>query len=169
MRYVSRTSVLYAAIAAVFLATVPGAILTIVRTGDPYLFTERFFQDILARLSGPGRLRFIIQPTVAIFLGLRSGIKDAQVGLPPFLWALVFHRELRGEMLRSGIASIRDLVAVAILLDIISQFLIFHNVRPGAALLVGPVLITLPYVVTRALANRAVHRRNHLAQTTHSS
>lgn len=169
MRYVSRTSVLYAAVAIVLLASLPGAILTIIRTGDPYLFTEGFFQDILSRLSGPGRLRFIIQPTVALFLGLRSGIKDAQAGLPPFLWALAFRREHRHEMLRTGFISIRDLVAVAILLDVISQLLIFHNVRPGAALLVGPVLITLPYAFTRALANRVLHRKYHLAPTAHSS
>jgi hypothetical protein len=167
MRYVSRTSVLYAAVAAVLLAAVPGAILTIVRTGNPYLFTERFFQDIFARLSGPGRLRFIIQPTVAIVLGLRSGIKDAQADLPPFLWALAFHSEHRRELLRSGFVSIRDLLAVAILLDVISQFLIFHSVRPGAALLVGPVLITLPYAVTRALANRVAHGKTHFAPTAH--
>lgn len=169
MRYVSRTSVLYTAVVIALLAALPGAILTIIRTRDPYLFTEGFFQDILARLSGPGRLRFIIQPTVAVLLGLRSGIRDAQAGLPPFLWALAFHREHRRELLRSGLVSIRDLVAVAILLDVISQFIIFHNVRPGAALLVGPVLITLPYAVTRAVANRVAHRKNYLAPTTHSS
>jgi len=128
-------------------------------TGDPYLFTERFFQDILARLSGPGRFRFIVQPIVAMLLGVRSGIQDAQAGLPPFVWALVFHGAHRRQLLRSAFASIRSLAAVAILLDIISQFLIVHEVCPGAALLVGPVLITLPYVSVRALANR-IARRN---------
>ena len=168
MRYVSRTAILYALVAAVLLAVLPGAILTIIRTGDPYLFTEGFFHDVLARLSGPGRLRFVIQPSVAIFLGLRSGMKDAHDGLPPFLWALAFHREHRSALLRSGLVTIRDLVAVAILLDVISQFLIFKNVRPGAALLVGPVLITFPYAVTRALANRVMHKQNYLAPTTHT-
>ena len=102
----------------------------------------------MARLSGPGRLRFIVQPTVAILLGVRSGIRDAREGVPPFLWALAFHGKHRRELFRSAFVSIRDLVAIAILLDVISQFLIFHEVRPGAALLVGPVLITLPYVVS---------------------
>ena len=169
MSTVSRTSVLYAVVIAVLLAALPGAIRTIIRTGDPYLFTERFFQHILARLSGPGRLRFIVQPTVAIALGLRSGIKDAREGCPPFLWALVFHASRRRELLRSAIASIRDLVAIAILLDIISQFLIFHEVRPGAALLVGPVLITLPYVTARALSNRIVRKRGPLTPSAHVS
>src|SRR5215470_10469372 len=169
MPSVSRSSILYAVVIAALLTALPGAIIKIIHTGDPYLFTERFFQDILARLSGPGRLRFIFQPTVAIFLGVRGGIKDAHHGLPPFLWALTFHREHRIEMLRSGLLSIRDIVAIAILLDIISQFLIFHNVRPGAALLVGPVLITLPYALSRAVANRIVRRKSHLPASVHTS
>src|ERR1700751_227197 len=163
------SAVLYAVVIAVLLAAVPGAIRRIVQTGDPYLFTERFFQDIVARLSRPGRLRFVVQPTVAIMLGVRSGIKDAQAGFAPFLWALAFHGIYRRKLLRSAFASIRNLVAVAILLDLISQFLIFHEVRPGAALLVGPVLITLPYALARALTNRIVCRRSHLAPRPHVS
>jgi hypothetical protein len=169
MPSVSRSSVLYAVVLVALIAALPGAIAKIIHTGDPYLFTERFFQDILARLSGPGRLRFIVQPTVAIFLGLRSGIKDAHLGLPPFLWALTFHKAHRLELLRSAFASIRDLLAIAIVLDVISQFLIFHEVRPGAALLVGPVLITAPYVLARALTNRIVRRKTPLIPTAHTS
>ena len=159
MSSISRTSILYAVVIAVLLAALPGAIRKLIQTGDPYLLTERFFQDILARLSGPGRLRFIVQPTVAIVLGIRSGIKDTREGAAPFLWALAFHGKRRRELLRSAFASIRDLVAIAILLDVISQVLIFHEVRPGAALLVGPLLITLPYVLARALSNRILRSR----------
>lgn len=169
MSFISRRSILYAVVITLLLVTLPGAILRILHTGDLYLFTERFFQDILARLSGPGRLRFIVQPTVAILLGVRSGIKDAREGVPPFLWALAFHGEHRRALLRSAFISIRDLVAIAILLDVISQFIIFHEVRPGAALLVGPVLITLPYVLARALTNRIVRRSAHLTPSTHIS
>ncbi len=68
-----------------------------------------------------------MQPTVAIVLGIRSGIKDTREGAAPFLWALAFHGKRRRELLRSAFASIRDLVAIAILLDVISQVLIFHG------------------------------------------
>jgi len=167
MASISRSSILYAVVIVVLLVSVPSAILKIAQTGDPYLFTEHFFQDILARLSGPGRLRFIVQPVVAVILGARSGIRDAQAGSPLFLWALAFHGTHRRELLRSAFDSIRNLVVIAILLDLISQFLIFHEVRPGAALLVGPVLITLPYGLARALTNRIVRRRSHLTPTAH--
>jgi hypothetical protein len=167
MASISRSRILYVIVIAALLAAVPGAIIRILETGDPYLFTEQFFQDILARLSGPGKMRFVVQPTVAIILGVRSEMKDARAGFPPFLWALAFHPTLRRELLQNALISIRDLAAIAILLDLISQVLIFHQVRPGAALLVGPVLITLPYVLTRALTNRIARRRNRLKSTAH--
>jgi hypothetical protein len=83
--------------------------------------------------------------------------------LPPFLWALTFHGAHRRELLRSTFASVRDLVAVAILLDILSQFLIFREIHPGAAVLLGPVLIGVPYSVSRAFANRVYSMRGHHA------
>jgi hypothetical protein len=153
----------------ILIAALPNAILRTIRTGNLYLFTDQFFQDILARLSGPGRMRFIIQPVVAIALGIRSGMKDGDSGVPPFLWALVFHREHRRELLRSTFASIRNLVAMAILADLLSQFLIFHQIRPGAALVLGPVLIATPYALSRALSNRVSQWRHHDKPADHAS
>ena len=43
-------------------------------------FLRRFFEDIPKRLAGPGRMRFIIQPAVALFLGWRAGRSDAREG-----------------------------------------------------------------------------------------
>jgi hypothetical protein len=37
------------------------------------------------------------------------------------------------------------------------ELLIFHQVHPGAALVIGPVLITAPYALARAAANRVTH------------
>ena len=125
------SSILSRVVITLRLVALPGVILRIIHASDLYLFTGHFFQNILARLSGPGRLRFILQPTVAIILGMRSGMKDASSGLPPFLWALVFHREHRRELLRSTLSSTRNVVVIAILLDLISQFLIFHEIRPA--------------------------------------
>ena len=144
----------------ILLATAPRAIHRVITTGNPYLFTRDFFEDMIARLSGPGRFRFILQPVVAIILGVRDGIKDARAGACPFIWGVVFRRELRSQLLRSGLSSVRNLVAVAILLDLISQYLIFRELHPGAALILGPVLIGMPYSLARAFANRIFQRRN---------
>jgi hypothetical protein len=155
-----RSWILPAVVLAILLATLPGAIHRLIQTGNPYLFSHEFFQDMVARLSGPGRLRFIMQPLVAILLGSRDGVKDARTGSCPFLWGVVFHKGMRPQLLKSGLASVRNLMAIAILLDIISQYLIFREIHPGAALLLGPVLISIPYAVARALANR-IARRGH--------
>jgi hypothetical protein len=156
---ISRSSLLTAIVIAVLVAATPFAIAEFFRTGQIYILSRRFVDDMLARLHGPGRLRFIFQPTVAIVLGARDGVKDARAGKFPFLWGLVFHPADRPGLLRGAVASVRDLVAVAILLDVASQFLIFRRVNPFAALLLGPVLIGLPYASSRALTNRIARRR----------
>jgi hypothetical protein len=156
-----------ALVAVILLATLPGSIRRILQTGDLYLFTRQFFDDMLARLSGTGRLRFLLQPTVAILLGARDGVKDARMGFPPYLWALAFHGQNRRELLRGTFASLRNLVAVAILLDILSQYLIFREIHPAAAILVGPVLIGVPYAMSRAFANRIARSKSLRASSTH--
>lgn len=163
---ISRSSILYAVVIVILLAALPHAIRNLVENGDLYLFTHRFFADMMARLSGPGRFRFILQPTVAIVLGIRDGVKDAHSDFPPFLWILLFRNGRRPDLLRSAFASVRDLVAIAILLDVISQYVIFRQVHPGAALLVGPVLIGTPYAMARALTNRFTRRSGRALTTT---
>jgi len=157
----SRSSILRATVIVIILATLPGAIRRLIRTDDLYVFSSQFFEDMLARLSGPGRLRFIVQPIVAILLGARDGVKDARAGSPAFLWALAFHGQHRREMLRKAFTSVSNLVAIAILLDLLSQFLIFHEIHPAAALLLGPMLIGMPYAVSRGLGNRILRRQGH--------
>jgi hypothetical protein len=156
----SRRAVLPAIVIAVLLASLPGAIQRLIQTGNPYLFTDQFFHDMVARLSGPGRFRFILQPLVAILLGARDGRKDVRAGSPPFLWRLIFCGDSpRRELVRGALSSVSNLVAVAILLDVVSQYLIFREIHPGAALILGPVLIALPYSFSRSLTNRITHRR----------
>lgn len=155
----SRSWILTTLALAIVLAAVPGAIQRLIETRDAYLFTRHFFQDLLARLSGPGRMRFILQPALAVFFGIRDGVKDARAGNPPFLSGLLFHKAHRTNLLNSALESVRNLVAIAIILDVASQLIIFREVHPGAALLLGPVLISAPYSLSRATANR-VAREN---------
>ena len=56
--------------------------------------------------------------------------------------------------MRSGVAAIRNLVAIGIIMDIVFQLVLYRSVHPGAALVVGPILICLPYTVSRALTTR---------------
>jgi len=166
---ISRSSLLTAIVVIVLVAAVPFAVAEFLKTGELYILSRRFVDDMVARLHGPGRLRFILQPLTAIVLGARDGVKDARAGNPPFLWDLFFRSSNRSRLVRSALASVRDLVAVAILLDVAAQLLIFRMVHPGAALLFGPVLIALPYAIARALTNRIAIWRNAAISITHSS
>lgn len=102
----------------------------------------------------PGVCDLLRSQAIALFLGIRDGARDARGGSPPFLVALLSKKTHKRTLLLSALASIRDLVAMAILVDVISQVLIFRDIHPAAALLLGPMLIALPYATSRGLANR---------------
>lgn len=138
----------------ILLAAVPSALRDMFETGRVYLFSLQFFEDLPQRLTGPGRLRFIVQPAIAVVLGWRGGLDDARAGRPAYLSGLLMGGADRGVLLRSGLASIRTLLAAGIVLDAVAQFLIFGQVHPGAALVIGPILIGAPYAMARALTNR---------------
>ena len=139
---------------AVLLASAPGALRDAWERGGLYLLSWEFFEDLPRRLTGPGRFRFVFQPLVAILLGVRAGRGDARAGRPPFLLALAAHAQHRRQMLAEAARSLANIVLIGILLDAISQWLILGIAHPGAALVVGPVLIGLPYALARAFSNR---------------
>jgi len=157
----SRSTLLTSLTVAILIAALPAAIRRLFETGNPYLFTRQFFEDMVSRLSGAGRFRFILQPAVALVIGARDGIKDAQERRTPFLLALISATDPKHNLLKTALSSVRDLICIAIILDLVSQLLIFRRVHPAAALLLGPVLIAVPYAISRALANRISLRRNH--------
>ena len=137
----------------VLVSSLPGSAREAFERGSLYLFSQAFFEDLPHRLTGPGRFRFVLQPIVAILLGIRDGQLDTRMGRPPYLYGLLFHRHRR-ERLWSGFDTVVNLILMGILLDAIAQWLILGTSYPGAALVIGPVLITLPYAVARALTNR---------------
>jgi len=149
------TTIILAGLTLLVLAlSVPGSLRDAYDRGGFYVFTEAFFEDIPKRLTGPGRFRFILQPLMAAILGILSGRADARTGRPPFVYGVLFHRGLRGELIRSGFETLVNLLLMGILLDSLFQWLILGNSYPGAAVVVGPVLIVLPYALARAISNR---------------
>jgi hypothetical protein len=55
---------------------------------------------------------------------------------------------------RSWAAASTALLAMGVILDIVFQLILSRTVHPGAALPVGPILICLPYTLSRAPSNR---------------
>lgn len=139
---------------AVLAVSVPGSLREAHEHGGFYLFSIRFFEDLPKRLAGPGKLRFLFQPAMAIFLGWQAGRADARAGRPPFLHGVFLRAEHRAAVIRETWEGIAVLFLSSILCDSVFQWLLLGVSYPGAALVVGPVLITVPHVVARSLAGR---------------
>jgi hypothetical protein len=119
-----------------------------------------FWQGIFDVTSGRGQLRLILQPLVATIVGLRLGITDAKLGKDPFLMRLAFTGTNRGELVTDALRTLVFPFSVAIVLDCVLQYLMFNHVRPLAALIVGTVLIWIPFSISRSFTNR-IYRRRH--------
>ena len=61
--------------------------------------------------------------------------------------------------MKSGLQTTANLLLMGVLLNSVVQWLILGVSYPGAALVVGPVLVMGPYVVARALSNRLARWR----------
>jgi hypothetical protein len=114
-----------------------------------------FFQTIARDLSGKGQFRLILQPLAAVILGIRIGIADANAGRPPFVYRLMMHRHQRWEIFKESLSDAVFPLVVALVMDGVLQYITFGRIRPVAALLVGALLVWLPFVCTRALPNGA--------------
>jgi len=123
-----------------------------------YLFSEKFLEDLVARVTGPMSFRFILQPAIAVALGIRDGLMDAKAGLPPFIYDLVFKPKDRERQLKSALHRLLTPIILATILDAIAQYLISKQIRPLMALLVGTFVMGLPYAVARAITNRIASR-----------
>ena len=122
---------------------------------------KEIIEELIARvISGPFHFRLIVQPTMAICLGIRDGLVDAKAGAPPFVWGLPFHAGGRKPCLRSALRRLQVPILVATLADAIVQYLMFQHVRPVTALIVGTLLMGLPYSAARGLSNRIRSRGN---------
>ena len=88
-------------------------------------------------------------------LGVRFGIRDAKDGREPFFQALAHGKGGRGAMLKEAARAALMPLVVAVVIDSILQQMINHRIRPVAAVVVGGILVFLPFLIVRALANRA--------------
>ncbi len=144
---------------AVLALSIPGALRDAAERGSFYLFSAEFLRDLPKRLAGPGRLRFVFQPVMAILLGIRSARADVAAGRPPYLRALLFHAGHRAALMKSSLETITTLLLAGILADSVFQWLLLGISYPGAAVLVGPVLIGVPYALARGAAGACIRWR----------
>jgi hypothetical protein len=120
---------------------------------------SRFWDDVIARVGGPMTFRLILQPIMAAIFAVRSGLKDAKEGKPVYFWALFTGSVNRRDMLRDGWKSVGKVFVIAILIDLVYQWIVFRWFYPGEALLVAAILAFIPYLVIRGPVNRIARRR----------
>ena len=111
-------------------------------------------EKITQRFSGPLHLRFVLQPLVAILIGLKDGRSDALAKTPPYFFSLFQGKTQRKESLKEGFISISKVLTIGVVLDIIAQVILFQYVRILGAILVGITIIGLPYSLSRGISNR---------------
>jgi hypothetical protein len=113
---------------------------------------------LLADAQATFSRRFVIQPLMAIFLGLRDGKRDADSGHPPYILSLLMHPPSRKSLLVHGLKNIALPLSIGVVLDGIVQLLVASHIELWRAVTVGSLLVALPYMLSRALGNRLFSR-----------
>ncbi|WP_027801481.1 hypothetical protein [Paraburkholderia dilworthii] len=121
-------------------------------------FWIRVMENMSDRVSGPLSFRLLLQPVMASFLAIRSGLVDARLGKPPYFWTLASDPGQRADMLRDGWKSIGKVFILALVLDVVFQIIVLHTVYPGGAIFVAVVLAIVPYLVLRGLVTRLARK-----------
>jgi hypothetical protein len=132
---------------------------------------DGIWRDLTGRgmFGGKFQIRLILQPLVALLLGARLGIRDAKQGkADPFFMSLVHGGSARWPILKQGLRDAIVPLCVALVLDGILQHLILGHVRPLGAVVVGSLLVFLPFVVGRGLSHRIWTHGHHTGQIPHT-
>jgi len=106
----------------------------------------RAWNQLVGRVGGPFTFRFMLQPAVAVFLGIRAGMRDGAL--------------LRGHTRFAGtLKDIGRLWVFAFVLDAVYQVIVLRWFYPLQSLLVSVLLALVPYYVARLSARAAARRR----------
>jgi MFS family permease len=125
----------------------------------------RFTTQLIDRVSGPMQFRLVLQPLMATFFAIRSGLADAPTDRPPYFWGLFSDRVNRRAMLKDGWRSISRVFVFAIVLDVIYQLYVLHFVYPGEAIVVALILAIVPYLILRGIVTRVARAMGRGAST----
>ncbi len=120
----------------------------------------RFAGNLVDRVSGPMKFRLLLQPTMAAILAIRSGLKDARAGNPPYFWTIATDATARAELLKDGWKSVGKVFVLALALDVVYQIVELRFVYPGEAVIVAFLLAIVPYLILRGLVTRLMSRRD---------
>jgi len=120
----------------------------------------RFAADMVGRVTtGPMKFRLVLQPAMAVFFAIRSGLADANAGRPPYFWAFLSGRVSLEAMIKDGWKSVGRVFVLAVVLDVVYQLYVLHFVYPLQAILVAVALAIVPYLIVRGLVTRVARAK----------
>ena len=119
----------------------------------------RFLDNMVARVSGPMKLRLFLQPTMAAIFAIRSGLKDAREGRPAFLWTVLTDPTSRDYLIKDGWKSIGKVFLIAMALDIVYQLIVAKFIYPFEVVTTAFLLAIVPYVCLRGLTTRIARKK----------
>jgi hypothetical protein len=116
-------------------------------------------RHLIARVSGPMKFRFVLQPLMASVFAIRSGLADAKAGNPPYGWALLWESGRRADLVKNGWKSVGKVFILAVLLDIVYQIIVLRFVYPGETVIAAFLLAIVPYLLIRGPVNRLARKK----------
>ncbi len=118
----------------------------------------RVGSQLLARVTGPMKFRLVLQPCMAAFFAIRSGLADARAGKTPYFWCLLSDPAQRDAMIKDGWKSVGRVFLLALVLDAVYQVIELRWIYPGEMIIVAVVLAIVPYLILRGIVTRVARR-----------
>ena len=115
---------------------------------------SRGMEQLLGRQHGPLHVRLFVMPVVVTVFAIRSGLRDAQEGNKPLLWAILSTPDRRADLLRSAVLDIGRIFIMAVVLDAVYQLAVLKAFYVVQALIIAFVCAILPYVIIRGPVTR---------------
>jgi len=125
----------------------------------------RFWENLVDRIGGPMNLRFILQPTMAVLLGIRDGLRYAREGRSFLLWGGPENPAERRAQLLATWRSIGKVFVLAIVLDIICRWIAVNWFFPLETLIVAIGVAVVPYLAVRGSVNWLARSRRARARS----
>jgi hypothetical protein len=123
---------------------------------------RQLLPDLIGRVHGPFAFRLILQPLSAAIIAWRAGLRDARSGRPAYGWTVLSNPVERRDLLREGWSELSRVFFIAVIIDVIYEWVVFREIYPGQSFIVATVLALLPYPLFRGVVNRIIRRRRHL-------
>lgn len=130
---------------------------------DAFLeYLHRFWSDMIGRADGPMMFRFFLQPTMALLMALRDGVKDAKAGREPY-WSYMRHHDPlhRKAAWRGAVTAVTRILLLGVAMDVIYQFRVFGDFRyPLETLVISVMLALIPYLLLRGPITSIARKRS---------